>query len=72
MLAIAAKQQFFLAGVRGDLQRVAITKASGLQTLVVFKGDSLIADEPLSCVALGTGHCLEEMKTLKNVLTSMY
>ena len=31
-----------------------------------------IADEPLSCVALGTGHCLEEMKTLKNVLTSMY
>ena len=31
-----------------------------------------IADEPLSCVALGTGHCLEEMKTLRNVLTTMY
>jgi len=31
-----------------------------------------IADEPLSCVALGTGRCLEEMKTLRNVLTSMY
>ena len=31
-----------------------------------------IADDPLSCVALGTGHCLEEMKTLRNVLTSMY
>jgi rod shape-determining protein MreB len=31
-----------------------------------------IADDPLSCVALGTGRCLEEMKTLKNVLTSMY
>ncbi|MBZ0324640.1 MAG: rod shape-determining protein, partial [Alphaproteobacteria bacterium] len=31
-----------------------------------------IADEPLSCVALGTGRCLEEMKVLKNVLTSMY
>jgi len=30
------------------------------------------ADEPLSCVALGTGRCLEEMKTLRNVLTSMY
>ena len=27
-----------------------------------------IADDPLSCVALGTGHALEEMKSLKNVL----
>ena len=31
-----------------------------------------LADEPLSCVALGTGHCLEEMRTLRNVLTTMY
>ena len=31
-----------------------------------------LAEEPLSCVALGTGRCLEEMKTLKNVLTTMY
>ncbi len=31
-----------------------------------------LADEPLSCVALGTGRCLEEMKTLKNVLTNMF
>ena len=31
-----------------------------------------IADDPLSCVALGTGRCLEEMKTLKNVLIQMY
>ena len=31
-----------------------------------------LAEEPLSCVALGTGRCLEEMKTLQNVLTSMY
>ena len=31
-----------------------------------------IADEPLSCVALGTGRALEEMKTLKNVLLSSY
>ena len=31
-----------------------------------------LADDPLSCVALGTGRCLEEMKTLKNVLISMY
>ncbi len=29
-----------------------------------------LADDPLSCVARGTGRCLEEMKTLKNVLIS--
>jgi rod shape-determining protein MreB len=27
-----------------------------------------IADDPLSCVALGTGHALEEIKTLRNIL----
>lgn len=31
-----------------------------------------IADDPLSCVALGTGHALEEMKTLKSVLIGGY
>ena len=31
-----------------------------------------LADDPLSCVVLGTGRELEEMKRLKNVLTSMY
>jgi rod shape-determining protein MreB len=31
-----------------------------------------IADDPLSCVALGTGRCLEEMQTLQNVLISPY
>lgn len=31
-----------------------------------------LADEPLSCVALGTGRALEEIRTLKNVLSSMY
>lgn len=31
-----------------------------------------IADDPLSCVALGTGRALEELKKLRNVLTSMY
>ncbi|MFC4350169.1 rod shape-determining protein [Fodinicurvata halophila] len=31
-----------------------------------------LGDDPLSCVALGTGRCLEEMKTLKNVLITMY
>ncbi len=27
-----------------------------------------IAEEPLTCVAMGTGQCLEQMKTLQNVL----
>ncbi len=31
-----------------------------------------IADDPLSCVALGTGRCLEQMKTLKNLLITTY
>jgi rod shape-determining protein MreB len=31
-----------------------------------------IADNPLSCVALGTGRALEEMKKLRHVLTTMY
>ena len=31
-----------------------------------------IADEPLSCVVLGTGRCLEEMSTLKHVLYNQY
>ena len=32
----------------------------------------VVAEEPLSCVALGTGRALEEMKRLHHVLTSMY
>ena len=31
-----------------------------------------LADEPLTCVALGTGRCLEEMKTLRHVLHTAY
>ena len=31
-----------------------------------------IAEEPLSCVALGTGMCLEEMKVMRNVLIGAY
>src|SRR5690606_6397078 len=31
-----------------------------------------IAEDPLSCVALGTGRALDEFKTLKHVLTNMY
>ena len=31
-----------------------------------------LADEPLNCVALGTGRCLEEMKTLRHVLHTAY
>jgi rod shape-determining protein MreB len=32
----------------------------------------MIAENPLHCVALGTGRALEERKRLSNVLTSMY
>ena len=32
----------------------------------------VVAEDPLSCVALGTGRALEEMKRLRHVLTSMY
>ncbi len=32
----------------------------------------VVAENPLSCVALGTGRALEEMKRLRNVLSSMY
>ena len=31
-----------------------------------------VAENPLQCVALGTGRALEEPKRLSNVLTSMY
>ena len=31
-----------------------------------------LADDPLSCVVVGTGRALEEMKRLKDVLSSMY
>jgi rod shape-determining protein MreB and related proteins len=31
-----------------------------------------IADDPLTCVALGTGRALEEIKTLRNVLVNMW
>ncbi len=31
-----------------------------------------VAEDPLSCVALGTGRALEEMRTLKNLLVSGY
>lgn len=32
----------------------------------------MIADDPLSCVAIGTGHALQEHKTLKNILIGTY
>ncbi len=47
----------------GNLDRV-LRNATGLPVS--------IADAPLSCVALGTGRCLEELKTLKHVLITTY
>ncbi len=32
----------------------------------------VVAEDPLSCVALGTGRALEEIKRLRNVLSTMY
>jgi len=32
----------------------------------------VVAESPLSCVVLGTGRALEELKRLRNVLTTMY
>jgi rod shape-determining protein MreB len=32
----------------------------------------VVAEDALSCVALGTGRALEEMKRLRHVLSSMY
>ncbi len=32
----------------------------------------VVAEEPLNCVALGTGRALEDLKRLRQVLTSMY
>jgi rod shape-determining protein MreB len=31
-----------------------------------------VAEDPLACVALGTGRALDEMKRLRHVLSSMY
>src|SRR3546814_5223249 len=53
---------------------IVITGGGGLLTnldVVLRHTTSLpitIAEDPLSCVVLGTGRCLEEMKALKNVL----
>ena len=41
-----------------------ITKETGLPVV--------IAEDPLSCVVLGTGKCLEEIDTLRHVLTKAY
>jgi len=50
-------------GLLGNLDYV-LRHATGLPVT--------IADDPLSCVVLGTGRALEEMKKLRNVLTTMY
>ena len=47
----------------------------GNMDLVLRKATGLpvsLADDPLSCVVVGTGRALEEMKRLKDVLSSMY
>ena len=46
-----------------NLDRV-LRKATGLPVS--------IAEDPLTCVALGTGRALEEIKKLRNILSTMY
>ena len=55
-----------LTGGGALLQRLdaVLREATGLPVMV--------AEDALSCVALGTGRALEEMKRLRHVLTSMY
>jgi rod shape-determining protein MreB len=55
-----------LTGGGALLQRLdaVLREATGLPVVV--------AEDALSCVALGTGRALEEMKRLRHVLTSMY
>jgi rod shape-determining protein MreB len=55
-----------LTGGGGLLYRLdeVLRDATGLPVVV--------AEEPLNCVALGTGRALEEIKRLRQVLTSMY
>ena len=43
----------------GELD-TTIREATGLPVV--------IAEDPLTCVVMGTGRCLDEMKSLKNVL----
>ena len=43
----------------GDLD-TTLREATGLPVV--------IAEDPLTCVVMGTGRCLDEMKSLKNVL----
>ena len=42
------------------------------RTCVVDSAPTSVVFSPLSCVALGTGRALEEMKTLKNLLINMW
>jgi rod shape-determining protein MreB and related proteins len=57
---------------------IMLTGGGGmLRNLDITLGESTglpvqVADDALSCVALGTGKTLEHMKTLKNVLIQMY
>jgi len=53
-----------------DLLRQAFKE---IEDLIAFIGrEPNIADDPFSCVVLDTGRALEEMKRLKDVLTTMY
>jgi len=65
--------------LRDKTRPVEIRRQAARQLSYKFRRDAAIqtlrlslADDPLSCVVLGTGRALEEMKRLKDVLSSMY
>ena len=75
-----AYQQYLLPELAADIVDKGIVLTGGGALLgnldhVLRRATGLpvsIADDPLSCVVLGTGRCLEEMKVLKDILISTY
>jgi len=62
----------FAGQAAGRGAAAVLTDPAGQARAAVTGLPVVVAENPLSCVALGTGRALEEMKRLRNVLTSMY
>jgi len=59
VVAIDPSSPFSGGALLGELD-TTIREATGLPVV--------IAEDPLTCVVMGTGRCLDEMKSLRNVL----
>jgi rod shape-determining protein MreB len=64
--ALDIEKGIVLTGGGGQLRNLdeVLRKETGLPVV--------LAEDPLSCVVLGTGRCLEEMATLKSLLITMH